>query len=165
MRTPASIAGHPLHAMLVTFPIGLFIFSLASDLMSFYVGDPDVWSTVAFYTMGGGLVGALIAAAPGLIDLLSLRQRHVKKIALTHMVLNLMVVALFAVNFWLRFNGSGNQGTTFWLSLIAVAMLAVSGWLGAEMVHKHGVGVQADPAELEGSLSHDTTSIAQRQSR
>lgn len=160
MRTPASIAGHPLHPMLVTLPIGLFIFSLASDLISFYVENPEAWTTVAFYTMGGGLVGALIAAVPGLIDLLSLRNHHLQKIAITHMSLNLSVVALFAFNFWLRFNGAGNQGTPFWLSLVAVATLAVSGWLGAEMVHKHGVGVQVeiDAAELEEGAAHGASS-------
>lgn len=162
MRTPASIAGHPLHPMLVTFPIGLFVFSLISDLISFYGGNPEIWSTVAFYTMGGGLVGALIAALPGLIDLLSLSNRHIKKIALTHMAINLTLVVLFAVNFWLRLAGSSNQGAPFWLSLAGVAMLVVSGWLGAEMVHKHGVSVQADAAELEGE-AREPASFAQRQ--
>ena len=70
MRTPASIGKHPIHPMLGVFPIGLWIFSLACDLISFTVAAPDVWHTVAFYSMVGGLIGALAAAVPGLIDLL-----------------------------------------------------------------------------------------------
>jgi uncharacterized membrane protein len=141
MRTPASINGHPIHAMLIVFPVGLLIFSLICDLCATRSADPATWSTVALYTMVGGFVGALAAAVPGLIDLLSLTDAAIKKIALTHMAINLVAVALYAVNIWLRFSGSGGKGTTLVLSVIGVAILAVSGWLGGKMVHEHGVGV------------------------
>jgi uncharacterized membrane protein len=97
------------------------------------------------YTMVGGFIGALVAAVPGLIDLLSLTDPSVKKIAITHMSINLVAVALFAVNIWLRVGGAGNTGTPLILSVIAIAILAVSGWLGGEMVHRHGVGVDTTP--------------------
>jgi uncharacterized membrane protein len=58
--------------MLVPLAIGLWIFSLVCDLIHLRAGADAVWATVAFYTMGGGIVGALLAAVPGLIDLLSL---------------------------------------------------------------------------------------------
>ena len=104
MRTPASIGKHPIHPMLVVFPIGLWIFSLVCDLIGLSVAAPAVWHTVAFYSMVGGLIGALAAAVPGLIDLLYYKggAPPVKKIALTHMVINLSVVVLYAVNIWLR---------------------------------------------------------------
>ena len=72
MRTPASIAGHPIHPMLVPIPIGLWIFSLVCDLIAAGGSTNPAWQTVAFYSMGGGIVGALLAAIFGLIDLLSL---------------------------------------------------------------------------------------------
>lgn len=152
MRTPASIAGHPLHPMLIVFPVGLFIFSFASDIISRFASNQEIWITMAFYTMAGGFIGALAAAIPGLIDLLSLANARVKKIALTHMSLNLLVVGLYAVNLWLRFTGASNQGIAFWLSTAAVVILAVSAWLGAEMVHRHGVGVdiREDSAKSPG---------------
>ena len=147
MRTPASIKGHPIHPMLIVFPIGLLIFSLVCDFFSLYSDDPQTWATVAFYTMVGGFIGALAAAVPGLIDLLSLSDRHVKHIGITHMTLNLIAVGLYAFNIWLRYNGTENTGTPMWLSVASVAILGVSGWLGAEMVHRHGVGVvTGDPA-------------------
>jgi uncharacterized membrane protein len=142
MRTPASIAGHPIHAMLIVFPVGLFIFSLVCDLGSLRVADPAPWQVVAYYTMGGGFIGALAAAIPGLIDLLSLTDRDIRRTALWHMTINLVVVAIYAVNLWLRtVAGGDNRGTPLVLSLVTVALLFVSGWLGGKMVHEYGVGV------------------------
>lgn len=140
MRTPASIASHPLHPMLITIPVGLLIFSLICDLIALFSNDPEVWLTVAFYTMVGGFVGALVAAIPGVIDLMSISESSIKKIGLTHMALNVMAVTLYAVNIWLRVEGNSG-GTPLVLSIISVGLLSVSAWLGAEMVHKHGVGV------------------------
>lgn len=141
MRTPASIAGHPIHAMLIVFPVGLLIFSLVCDLISTRSADPSTWMLVAFYTMVGGFIGALAAAIPGLIDLLSLADKAIKKTAVMHMSINLVAVALYAVNIWMRMGSNTNTGTPLLLSVIAVALLAVSGWLGGKMVHEYGVGV------------------------
>jgi uncharacterized membrane protein len=95
--------------------------------------------------MVGGFIGALAAAIPGLVDLLSIVNPKIKKIGYTHMGLNLLAVALYAINLWLRFHGTPNTGTPLLLSVIGVGILAVSGWLGAEMVHRHGVGVDIQP--------------------
>jgi uncharacterized membrane protein len=144
MRTPASIGKHPIHPMLVVFPLGLWIFSLVCDLISLTVAMPDVWRTVAFYSMVGGLIGALIAAVPGLIDLLYYKggAPPVKKIALTHMAINLSVVVLYAVNIWLRIDRLEGMNVPIVLSVIGVCAIAVSGWLGGQMVHVYGVGVE-----------------------
>src|SRR3954468_5895008 len=101
MRSRASIAQHPIHPMIVPFPIALLIFSLLSDIIYRFGFGSSVWNDVAFYTMIGGIIGALVAAVPGLIDLLSLSGK-VKTIALWHMVINLTVVGIFAVDLWLR---------------------------------------------------------------
>jgi len=144
MRTPASIAKHPIHPMLVVFPIGLWIFALICDLIGLSVAASAVWLTVAFYTMVGGLIGALAAAVPGLIDLLYYKggAPPVKNIALTHMTINLAAVVLYAVNIWLRTNGLERMKVPIILSVIGVCMIAVSGWLGGRMVHVYGVGVE-----------------------
>jgi hypothetical protein len=70
MRTPASIFTHPIHPMLIVFPIGLWIFSLACDLIRLAGASGDAWSIVALFSMVGGFIGALCAAVPGFIDLL-----------------------------------------------------------------------------------------------
>ncbi len=146
MRTPAQIAGHPIHPMLVTIPIGLWLFSLACDIIATQVAAPASWVTASEYAMVGGILGALAAAVPGLIDLLSLHGRPVQKTAIKHMALNLLVVALFAVNAWLRLQDSIGHGASLALSAVSVALLGVSGWLGGKMVFEAGVGVSADEA-------------------
>ncbi|MDF2465154.1 MAG: hypothetical protein K0Q43_3389 [Ramlibacter sp.] len=147
MRTPANIAGHPIHPMLVTIPIGLWVFSLVCDLIAMRSADAATWNVVALYALIGGIIGALAAALPGLIDLLSLRDKAIKKTALVHMAINLTVVALYVVNAWLRVGQDATAGgTPFILSLIAVAMLVVSGWLGGKMVYLAGVGVSPEAA-------------------
>lgn len=143
MASRASIAGHPIHPMLVVFPIGLFIFSFVSDLI--YLGSRDpVWIDVAYYTMTGGIIGALAAAVPGLIDVFSITDARVRRIGLTHMTINLSVVVLYALNLWLR-TGPRDLTLPMWLSGVSVALLAVSGWLGGEMVYVHGVGIGPSP--------------------
>lgn len=144
MRSPASIAKHPIHPMLIVFPVGLWIFSLICDLVALNVPTSAVWFTVAFYTMVGGLIGALVAAVPGFIDLLYYKggAPPVKKIALTHMAINLTAVVLYAVNIWLRAAGPENMTLPVLLSVVGVSMIAVSGWLGGQMVHVYGVGVE-----------------------
>jgi len=146
MRTPANIAGHPIHPMLVTIPIGLWIFSLVADLVALRSDSSQTWAIVALYALVGGIVGALAAALPGLVDLLSLKDRAIKKTALVHMGINLTVVALYVVNASLRWDAPAAGGLPLALSVVAVCMLAVSGWLGGKMVYLAGVGVSAAPA-------------------
>ena len=142
MRTPANIAGHPIHPMLVPLPIGLWVFSFICDLVYTFGSGAPAWSTVALYTMAGGIIGALLAAIFGFVDLLSLPPEP-RRTALTHMTINLVVVALYLVNFWLRRQSAEGPGGYVWLSLIAIALLVVSGWLGGKMVYVLGIAVSA----------------------
>ena len=147
MRTPANIARHPIHPMLVPIAIGLWIFSLVCDLVHRFGSTNPNWEVVAWYTLIGGILGALVAAVPGFIDMLSL-PGHTKRIALIHMSINLTVVALYVVNAYLR-KRHGVTDATIWLSVISVAMLGVSGWLGGKLVYEHGVAVDPVPGEAD----------------
>jgi len=140
MKTPASIAGHPIHPMLVPIPIGLWIFSLVCDLIHAGGSSNPAWTTVAFYAMGGGIIGALAAAVFGLVDLLSLPAGP-RSTAIKHMSINLLVVVLYVVNFWARMGRTENPGGLIWLSVVAILLLVVSGWLGGKMVYENGVAV------------------------
>jgi len=125
--------------MLIVFPIGLWIFSLACDLIRLAGVPGDAWATVALFSMIGGFIGALCAAVPGFIDLLFYQggAPPVKKIALTHMAINLTAVVLYAINIWLRASDPANMSTGMsapvLLSMIGVALLFVSGWLGGQI--------------------------------
>ena len=140
MQTPASIARHPIHPMLVPIPIGLWIFSFVCDLFHAGGASAQAWTTVAFYTMAGGIIGALLAALPGLIDLLSLPEGP-RATAIKHMALNLTIVALYIINFAMRWKEPANPGGLVWLSLISLVLLVISGWLGGKMVYEYGVAV------------------------
>jgi uncharacterized membrane protein len=150
MNSGARLGNHPLHPMLVPIPIGLFIFSLVADAI-FYFGFGDaIWNRVAFYTMVGGIVGAAVAAVPGFIDFQALTDPRVRRIAVWHMTVNSIVITLYAINLWLRWVNTLEDDNPVWLSVIAVALLGVSGWLGAHMVYVHGAGVAGTPAARDG---------------
>jgi len=150
MSTPASLRNHPIHPMLIAFPIALWVFSLVCDVI-YHVGSHNlIWKDIAFYTMAGGIVGALLAAIPGFIDYLSLTDRKVKRIATTHMVLNLIVVAMFLFNLGIRYSGSSDAdmfGVA--LSVVGIAVLSLSGWLGGSLVFEHHVGVSPTREQRE----------------
>ena len=144
MNTPASVRNHPIHPMLLVFPIGLWIFSLVCDIVYHAGSYSPVWKVLAFYSMAGGIIGALLAAIPGFIDYLSLPSGRIKNIATTHMVLNLIVTALFIFNLGVRYNALPSSDVLgVVLSVIGIAVLAVSGWLGGSLVYEHRVGVSS----------------------
>jgi uncharacterized membrane protein len=130
--------------MLITIPVGLWIFSFVCDLVVYFSDGAEtgvLWFVIGYWTMAGGLVGALLAAIPGLVDYLSLKDHRIKTLATTHMSINLMVVALYGVNLWLRGAEPPDFLVGMGLSVVGIVLLGVSGWIGAEMVHVHGVGV------------------------
>jgi uncharacterized membrane protein len=161
MSARVTIAGHPIHPMLVTIPIGLWVFSLICDLVFMSTGDVR-WAITANFTLGGGIIGALIAAVPGLFDLLGLKDARARRIGTFHLALNLAIVAAQAVSFWLRAQEGPAGALPRGISLIAVVALVISGWLGGHLVHVLGVTQPQKGAETaaretaeEHSAMHD----------
>jgi uncharacterized membrane protein len=138
----ARIGKHPIHPMLIPFPIALWIFSLFCDVVYLLGSGGTFWADAAFYTMAGGIIGALIAAPFGLVDFLSLSNTNVRRIGKAHMIINITLVVLFAIDLWLRATGMPIGGWPIALSVVGIIFLAVSGWLGGEMVYVHGVAVE-----------------------
>jgi uncharacterized membrane protein len=128
--------------MLIPFPIALWIFSLISDLIYGMGWGGIVWKETAFYTMAGGIIGALAAAIPGYLDYRTTTVPAIQKIGGWHMRINLFLVVLFSINLWLRTSSEPGAALPVILSVVGVAMLAVSGWLGGEMVYVHGAAVE-----------------------
>jgi len=145
MASPASIAGHPIHPMLIPFPIALWVFSLVADIIYLWRGNPG-WVWMAFWTLIAGCLGAIAAAIFGIIDYLAIENKEVKKVANWHARFNVLALLLFAASWYLRTgNGSDlvNDSLTIpvALSIIGVIAVTISGWLGGELVFKHGVAV------------------------
>jgi uncharacterized membrane protein len=134
--------------MLIALPLGLWIFSLLCDIIYRTPFGGPAWLTVAFYTLIEGIVGALMAAVPGLIDYSYVKKESnkIKKIGAAHMILNLTVVFLYVINAFIRKNDpASNIG--FGLSIAANILLGASGWLGGEMVYVHHVAVEEKESE------------------
>ena len=142
MSSPASIGKHPIHPMLVAFPIGLWVFALVCDVVRRF-GGAEVWNSVALYCIAGGIVGALLAAVPGFIDFLSIDEPQMKRIATTHLLLGLGAVAIFALNLGLRFRVDEGSKIPLVLSTLGVLVIGFGGWLGGEMVYVKGMAVAA----------------------
>jgi uncharacterized membrane protein len=145
----ANLAKHPIHPMLVGFPIGIWTLSLAGDLIFLYGGNV-FWCELAFYAMVGCFIGAVAAAIPGLNDYLNMSASPVKTIATRHLAINLIVVALYGVNLGMRAADFEIAGWPVTLSALAVLLLAVSGWLGGELVYVHGGGVEPAAESFTG---------------
>ncbi|HAF03063.1 MAG TPA: hypothetical protein DCO65_07850 [Spartobacteria bacterium] len=145
MSSTASIKGHPLHAMLIPLPIGLWIFSIISDLIFKFGYGGAVWNDVALYTLGGGTIGALIAAVPGFLDFTDINNPKTRTIAIWHMRINLAAVVLYAVNFWLRMHRAPGDNLPIVLSVVGIVLITISGWLGGELVYVRGVAVKQPP--------------------
>jgi uncharacterized membrane protein len=106
-------------------------------------GGDAVWQTVATYCIAAGIVGALVAAVPGLIDYFSIDEAAMKKIANLRMAVNLGAVAIFAINLWVRFRVPAESYLPLGMSVVGVPAIGVGGWLGGEMVYIKGMGVEA----------------------
>jgi uncharacterized membrane protein len=156
MASPASLGGHPVHPMLIPFPIALWVFSLVADVIYLWRGNLVWRDWIAFYALLGGIIGAVLAAVFGIIDWLSITDREVKKVADWHARLNVIALLIFAASFYLRTTGgsgwvSGSYTIPVTLSVVGVILISISGWLGGELVFRHGVAVEPQPdAGAEG---------------
>jgi uncharacterized membrane protein len=153
MDSKAKMLGHPVHPMLVVFPLGLFATSLAFDLVRLG-GGGEGFSVAAFYMIAAGILGGLAAAVFGLVDYLAIpRHTRAKTVGAVHGLLNVVIVALYIASWGIRYGDpAAASGGAILLSAVAVALALVSGWLGGELVDRLGVGVD-DGAHLDAPSS------------
>jgi len=145
-QSTASIAGHPIHPMLIPFPIAFFVSTFVCDLVFWQTGYP-IWATAALWLLGAGIVMALLAAVFGFIDFLGDQRIRDLPPAWWHFLGNLAVVLIAVLN-WYRRYAFGDAAVLPWglvLSLIVVAILLFTGWKGWEMVYRGRVGVSDAP--------------------
>lgn len=141
-RSTASVAGHPIHPMLVPFPIAFFVGTLACDLAYFTNRNPD-WALATQYTLGAGIIMGLLAAVFGLIDLAGDGRIRALSAVWWHAGGNVLAVLISIANFFIRYE-SGAAAVLpagLILSIVVVVILLFTGWLGWEMVYRHRVGV------------------------
>jgi uncharacterized membrane protein len=141
-KSTAKVAGHPIHPMLITFPIAFFVATFAADLAFWQTSNP-AWVIATVWLLGAGLVMAALAAVAGLTDVLGdARIRGLKDVWL-HAGGNVLAVLLELYNFYTRYeNGpAAVLPTGLILSLIVVCILLFTGWKGWGLVYRHRVGI------------------------
>jgi|SRR5581483_3554024 len=144
MQGPAKVLGHSIHPMLVGLPIGLFLSSVVCDVLHMTLHN-HVFGPVAFWMMTFGIIGAVFAAIPGLIDWLSIPSgTRAFRVGLIHMFVNIASLGFFIFSWWARMWGHLPDASwaPFTLALIGLVLLVVGGWLGGELVEQHGLSVR-----------------------
>jgi uncharacterized membrane protein len=145
--------GHPFHATAVTVPIGAWVASIVFDILAFTTGDPASFVVGAQWLIGIGIVGAILAGIIGAVDLSTLAHRtRARAIALTHLGINLAVIALFLVSLVVRLSDGQSAINTIAviISVAAVLLLGASGYLGGELVYRYGVRVADEDTQRRG---------------
>lgn len=162
MHSKAKFLGHPIHQMLIVFPLGLLGTSLVFDIAHLATGNTR-WADVSFWMITAGIIGGLVAAAPGLIDYLAIPSgTRAKSIGLMHGVGNVIVLLLFVISWVIRRPDPGAPGVAaIVLSFFGVGLALVTGWLGGELVDRLGVGVDDGanvnaPSSLSGEPASHT---------
>lgn len=146
IESRAAVAGHPLHPMLVVFPVASLIGALLTDIA--WLGTNDLfWPRASWWLLIVGLVTGLLAGAAGAMDYFSSVAIRRIGAAKVHAIGNVTALVLVAVNLGVRIeNFTDVEGVGVILSAITVAILGVTGWLGGELSFRHGVGMAAqDP--------------------
>jgi uncharacterized membrane protein len=162
-KSTARIGGHPIHPMLIPFPIAFFVATFLCDLAFWRTRNPE-WSDGALWLLGAGLVFAALAALAGLTDFAGDARIRLLSEAWHHMIGNVLAVLVELGNFVLRYRGGVEAivPTGFLLSAVVVVILVYTGWKGWDMVYRHHVGVtdladtrtgqQASSAPAKGQL-------------
>jgi uncharacterized membrane protein len=153
MKSKAAIAGHPIHAMLIHVPIGAFFLSFLGDLLHTARPEDPYWYSFSYSCLGIGLLFAVAAGIAGSVDYLCVRMSAAAfRTATKHALLSVAVVMTYFLSFVLR-RGNAALVPERWpavlaLSVLGLALLAVTGWLGGKLVYEHRVGV-SEPADIE----------------
>lgn len=141
-RSTAQVAGHPIHPMVIAFPIACFVLAFVSDL-AFFATSNEFWATASLWLLGIGLITAAFAAVTGLIEVFG--DNRVRNLSDTrmHAASNAVALLIALYNWYSRFEhgSSAVVPTGVVLSGIVVLVLVFAGWKGGEMVFRHRVGV------------------------
>jgi uncharacterized membrane protein len=146
MRSRVRALGHPVHPMLVMFPVALFVTGFIFDVIALF-SDNGTYSQVGFWCITAGLIGAVLAAVTGLADWTKVpTSTRARSVGARHGILNTVVVVLFLVSWALRLDTGEHRVSAVLvvLELVAVGVAGVAAWLGGELVDRLGIGVDDD---------------------
>jgi uncharacterized membrane protein len=149
IESTAKLGQHPIHPMLVPFPIALLVATFACDIVFWASGNP-FWANVAIWALGAGVATGAVAAVAGLADFLGNARIRALRDAWHHFIGNAAVLVLAFANLYIRWSAITVDANVLpWgiaLSAVVTGLLLYTGWKGGEMVYRHLVGVSAVPA-------------------
>jgi uncharacterized membrane protein len=143
-RSTASILGHPVHPLLVPFPIVCFIGALLTDLAYWRTAEM-MWSNFSSWLLSAGVIVGWLAGIAGLIDFAGDRLVRAQRPAWPHAIGNIVALVLATLNVFVHTHDAWTSVVPWGLTLSAVVVLIllVTGWLGGSLVYQHGVGVKS----------------------
>lgn len=142
MKSRANIKGHPIHPILIAFPIAFFIGTLVFDILGKLCNSPGLWQT-GYYMEIAGIIGGLAAAVPGIIDYFFTvpPESSAKKRATKHGLINVTNVVIFFVAWLIRHNDTASATLIIGLEVLGVILLSIAGWMGGTLVYNNQLGV------------------------
>lgn len=144
IKSRASLAGHPLHPVMIHFPVAALMALVASDLAFWYTNDP-FWMRTGLWLAGVGAFGGWIASTAGIIDLVTVARIRRLITGWSHAIVAVVMLSLASLNWLLRFNDpSAILPWGLAISLVTAALIALTGWLGGQLVYEHAVGVEVE---------------------
>jgi uncharacterized membrane protein len=168
MEARARLFGHPIHQMLIVFPLGLLATAVIFDVIHLTSGN-GYWSEIAYWMIAAGVVSGLVAAPFGTLDWTKIPTgTRAKRVGLLHGAGNVVVVVLFAASWLLRGDDPrAPEALALALSFAGAGLSAITGWLGGELVDRLAVGVDdgahADaPSSLSGRPARDAATATRR---
>ena len=153
MESRAKLLGHPIHPMLIVFPLGLLGMAVIFDIIRLIFGTTEL-ALASYYMIAAGIITGLLAALFGLVDWLAIPHgTRAKSIGAWHGIGNVVIVVLFAGSWWLRRGAPDDPSAlAFVLGLIGLGLALLTGWLGGELVDRLGIGVD-DGANVDAPSS------------
>jgi uncharacterized membrane protein len=145
MESRAKFLGHPVHQMLIVFPLGLLATAVIFDII-YLVGGGRPMSEVAYWLIVAGIIGGFLAAPFGWVDWFAIpRGTRAKSVGVWHGAGNTIVLALFIASWFLRRDlPERPEPFAFVLSFLGAGLALFTGWLGGELVDRLGIGVDND---------------------
>lgn len=141
----AAIAGHPLHPMMIHFPVAALIGLVGADAAWLLTSDA-FWQRAGLWLAGIGAVGGWLASMAGLADLLLVAEIRRKVTAWCHAIIAVMLLSLASLNWLLRYDDAsdGRALACFGLSLLTAVLISLAAFLGGRLVYEHAVGVEIE---------------------
>ncbi len=153
IASSVAVAGHPIHAMSVHFPIALAFATLGADVFYWWSGDP-FWHRAALWSAGFAFLTGIVAAVAGTAELVLVAQIRRRVPSWTHAIAAMMLLAIMGMNWGMRaVHEELALSHALYLSALAAIFTGFAGWHGGKLIFHHGVGVIVSTEDEDGASS------------